>query len=285
VTDDIRALTTRLADEPGSLAFLELAETLRRRGQLDAALKIARGGLGRYPGLADAHDLLARILCDRGELPAAFEAWADTLRVDPLHPAALKGIAFLYFRAGEFSSARDYLERALDADPDDLAIPSALARIAAMADMSRAPVAPDGGAVDGATYETAPKPVESAELVASPVSAQSANPVQRGVLLVDGSGMRLRGTLTDTAARDVSDAVAAQLAGVSKEAARTTRLLELGMWENIAVESPDGHLVLVAPTAETVLLASASVEVPMARLNLLAEREARDARAWLEQER
>jgi len=64
VTDDIRALTTRLADEPGSLAFLELAEALRRRGQIEAAHKVARGGLARYPGLADAHDLMARVLSD-----------------------------------------------------------------------------------------------------------------------------------------------------------------------------------------------------------------------------
>ena len=37
MTDDIRALTARLAEEPTSLVFLELGEALRRRGQLDAA--------------------------------------------------------------------------------------------------------------------------------------------------------------------------------------------------------------------------------------------------------
>jgi hypothetical protein len=62
VSDDIKTLTARLADEPASLAFLELGEALRRRGQLDAAYKVARGGLSRYPALADAHDLLGRIL-------------------------------------------------------------------------------------------------------------------------------------------------------------------------------------------------------------------------------
>ena len=53
------------------------------------------------------------------------------------------------------------------------------------------------------------------------------------------------------------DRVAAELAGVSKEAARTTRLLGLGGWHAIAVESPDGHLFLAPPTADTVLLAVA----------------------------
>ena len=47
MTDDIRTLTTRLTEEPGSLAFLDLAEALRRRGQFEAAYKVARGGLVR----------------------------------------------------------------------------------------------------------------------------------------------------------------------------------------------------------------------------------------------
>ena len=77
MTDDIRTLTARLAEEPASLAFLELGEALRRRGQLEAAYKVARGGLTRYPGLADAHDLMARILSDQGDLAGAFDAWVD----------------------------------------------------------------------------------------------------------------------------------------------------------------------------------------------------------------
>ena len=32
MSDDIRTLTARVAEEPTSLAFLELAEALRRRG-------------------------------------------------------------------------------------------------------------------------------------------------------------------------------------------------------------------------------------------------------------
>ena len=109
VSDEIRALTARLADEPTSLAFLELGEALRRRGQYDAAAKVARGGLSRYPGLADAHDLLARILSDQGDLAGAFDAWADALRLDPMRSSALKGLAFLYFRAGDGTAALEHL--------------------------------------------------------------------------------------------------------------------------------------------------------------------------------
>ena len=83
MTDDIRSLTAAAGREPGSLAFLELAEALRRRGQLEAAFKVARGGLARYPGLADAHDLLARMLSDQGDLAGAFDAWADGAAARP----------------------------------------------------------------------------------------------------------------------------------------------------------------------------------------------------------
>ena len=72
------------------------------------------------------------------------------------------------------------------------------------------------------------------------------------------------------------------LAGVSREAARATRLLGLGSWHAIAIECPDGHLVLAQPTADTVLLASRSPSIPIGRVGLLAERAARAARTWLE---
>jgi predicted regulator of Ras-like GTPase activity (Roadblock/LC7/MglB family) len=81
----------------------------------------------------------------------------------------------------------------------------------------------------------------------------------------------------------VSDRVAAELAGVSKEASRTSRLLGLGTWQAIAVESPEGNLYLVPPTADTLLLTVRDTSLPLARLGLVAERAARDARQWLAQ--
>jgi tetratricopeptide (TPR) repeat protein len=277
MTEDIRALTARLAEEPGSLAFLELGETLRRRGQLDAALKVARGGVSRYPKLVDAHDLIARILCDRDDLHAAFEAWAEALRIDPLHPSALKGIAFLYFRAGDVTAARQFLERAIEADPDDPAISVALSRLDGPApSASRGTAAPT--APPATTTSTPPEP-------SSAPADRAAADDYANVVLADGQGMRLRGTLLGEGGRDWSDAVAAELAGVAKEASRTARFLELGGWESIAIESPDGHLVIRAPTAETAVLVARGNDVPMAQLHLIAERAAGEARGWLERGR
>jgi len=102
-------------------------------------------------------------------------------------------------------------------------------------------------------------------------------------MLVDANGLRLSGTVRSPADEDVGDRVAAELAGVSKEAARTSRLLGLGIWQAIAVEAPDWNLFLVAPTPDTLLLTVGESSLPMARLALVADRAAREAREWLEQ--
>ena len=109
-------------------------------------------------------------------------------------------------------------------------------------------------------------------------------PGQEGLLLVDANGLRLGGHLADEPSDPAGDRVAAQLAGVSREAARATRLLGLGAWHTISVESPDGHVVLTPASADTVVVAAREPSLPMGRVALLAERAARSARGWLEEQ-
>jgi tetratricopeptide (TPR) repeat protein len=131
MADDIRAMTAEMAGDPASLVFLDLAEALRRRGQLDAAQTVTRNGLARYPELASAHDLAARIFVDRGDLDRAFESWVTALKHDPALLAAHKGLGFLYFRAGDPVSAERHLAYVAEADPGDAGIGAALERVRA----------------------------------------------------------------------------------------------------------------------------------------------------------
>ena len=275
MSDDIRTLTDRLAAEPSSLAFLELGEALRRRGQLEAAYKVARGGAGRYPGLADAHDLMARILSDQADLAGAFDSWASALQLDPMRVSALKGIAFLYFRAGDAVAALDHLQRAAEVEPDDPSIVQAIERVRREV-TAAGPPAPAGP--PPATELPAPSP----PALPAGTAFDGIDGGEQGQLLVDSNGLRLAGTLAPVEGADASDRVAAQLAGASREAARATRLLGLGGWHSIALECPDGHIVLSSPTADTVLLTMRDQSLPMARVGLLAERASRAARSWLE---
>lgn len=270
--DAVRRMTAELAGNPRSLVFLELAEALRRLGQLGAAAKVARTGILRYPELADAHDLLARILADEDDRAGAEASWRRVLDLAPGHVGASKGMAFLAFRAGDTGLARAFLEKALATNPEDPGVTAALERLAAgeMEDeVAAAPLSPHSPPSPPAGDEGDRPEVDfDAEL--------------SGALLFDTQGQRLAGRLDNSGGEDAGDAVAAHLAGVSREAARAARVLDLGAWQSVAAESADAHVLLVPPTADTVLLVSRAPEVPVARLALLADQGARAARRWLE---
>ena len=299
MNDDVRALTAALAADPGSLVFLELGEVLRRRGQSAAALKVALAGAARYPALADARDLCARIHSDLGDGESAFDAWMEALQLDPTHLGAHKGLAFLYYRAGDFGRARRHLEIAVTRS-DEAGLHAAIARVREAAATEAAqggpatPEAPDpGGAPVGNPAHPADQPESGIPFSMDEDEPGSALPpeselfagfegAREGLLLLDQNGLRLGGGLRDRDGVDVADAVSAHLAGVSRESGRAARLLELGAWQSLAVECGDGNLHLSAPSADTVLLTVRDASVPAGRLAILADRAGQAARRWLE---
>ena len=287
-SEDIRVLTAQLAADPSSLVFLPLGEALRRRGQLEAAQKVAIAGLTRYPDLADAHDLLARVLGDRGDLERAFDEWDIALQLDPGHAGSHKGIGFLYFVAGELPQALAHLEAARAANPDEEGLDAAIARVRETLAAAAHPAGPASAArteaaVERPAIEGAPAAVESAPgATPMPSVFEGLEGADDGLLLLDAKGLRLAGGLRDPSGTQVGDAVAAHLAGVFKDASRAVRLLGLGAWKSVASESPDANFYLAAPTPETLLLLSRDPGVPIGRLARLADRAAEAARAWLE---
>ena len=281
MADDVKALSAQLAQDPNSLVFLRLGEMLRLKGLLDAAHRVALNGLERHPHSADAHDLYARILADKGDFERAFDEWDMALRIAPTHLGALKGLAFLYFKVGDVAQAAAHLDLAQRAAPGDPSVEQALAMVRGgeAADAARgvgvasAPASPTAGAPPAAAA-----PMEDARVFAGLEGAEE------GLLLLDSSGRVLGGTLGDPAGQDVSDAVAAYLAGVSQEAGRTAKLLGLGSWTGLAAEAGAGHVHLAQPTGDALLLVVRDRAVPMGRLAILAERAAQAARRWLEQQ-
>jgi predicted regulator of Ras-like GTPase activity (Roadblock/LC7/MglB family)/predicted Zn-dependent protease len=273
MADDVRALSAQLAQEPQSLVFLRLGELLRQKRQFDAARRVALLGLERHPHLADAHDLLARILADQHDYEHAFDEWDMTLRIAPEHTGALKGLAFLYFKVGDLAQAEAHLQMAKRIAPEDASIDQAIA-------MARggleAPAAERRSDPTPALAATAP--LEESRVFAGLEGAQE------GLLLVDTAGLVLGGALRSPAGEDVTDAVAAYLAGVSQEAARTAKLLGLGAWRGLSAEGRRGHVHLAPPTAESLLLVVRDRGVPLGRLAILAQRAVQAARRWLERQ-
>jgi len=276
MADEIKRLSSQLAQDPDSLVFLRLGELLRLKGQFEAAHRVALTGLERHPHLADAHDLYARILADKRDYERAFDEWDMTLRIAADHVGALKGLAFLYFKVGDVGQAVAHLEAARQHAPDDPGVAQALA------------LAQGGGpgaarAAAAAADELAPAVAAAAPLEESRVFA-GLEGAQEGLLLLDAKGQVLGGALKDPHGRDVTDAVAAYLAGVSHEAARTAKLLGLGRWTGVAAEGQLGHVHLTPPAGDALLLVVRDRAVPMGRLAIIAQRAAGAARRWLEQQ-
>ena len=314
MAEDVKALSAELARDPESLVFLRLGELLRRKGQFAAAQRVALHGLQRHPHLADAHDLYARILADHHDDEHAFDEWDMALRIAPTHIGALKGLAFLYFKIGDVAQAEAHLAAALEAAPDDSSIQQAIAVVrgrggAGAATAFTGTVAPAAAtpAPGAAAEERAaasdppapPPPLPSAP--ATPAAAhvpvaEAAPPMDdervfaglegagEGLLLLDAAGLVLGGGLRDPEGRDVTDAVAAYLAGVSQEAARTAKLLGLGAWTGLSAEGRLGHLHLTPPATDRLLLVVRDRSMPMGRLAVVAQRAAQAARRWLERQ-
>jgi tetratricopeptide (TPR) repeat protein len=285
MADDIRALSAQLAQDPQSLVFLRLGEALRRKGQLDAALRVAVNGLERHPHLADAHDLYARILTDKRDYERAFDEWDMAVRIAPHHTGALKGLAFLYFKVGDLAQAEAHLEQARKVEPDDPSIDQAIAMMrkgASPPEPTAATAESSTAASHTAASSSAPAP-SAGGLDETRVFAglEGAN---EGLLLIDGAGRVLGGALKDKTGADVTDAVAAYLAGVSQEAARTAKLLGLGAWMGLSAEGQHGNVHLAHPTPEALLLVVRERGMPLGRLAILAQRATAMARRWLEKQ-
>lgn len=272
MADDIRVWSDELARDPSSLVFLPLAETLRRQGQLDTARKVAMRGVQRHPHNADAHDLMARIFADAGDLAAARTEWERVLQLVPGHVGASKGIAFILFQQGQLREAEQILMQAhaRGADPD----------IAAAINTVRQSGAMSAIAMD--TMEMAVLPADPRQLF------EGVLPADQGAILLDKDGVVLAGSYRAADGHDAADDVGATLSGLSGEALRATKHLSVGAWKSILFET-EAAIVSIAPApaggslAEGgVLVLAAPPATPLGQITRHLDKCAARASAWLQ---
>jgi predicted regulator of Ras-like GTPase activity (Roadblock/LC7/MglB family) len=301
MADEIRRLSDELARDPSSLAFLPLADALRRAGQLDVALRVALRGLDRHPYVADAHDVLARIHADRGDLERASDEWEMALRLDPSHGPARLGLGFVDFRRGNLEAAEQRLAAATTADDADVA--AALAHVrsarsargsagsgAATAVAPMAPPTPPVSTPDAVESRTPPTPAAPVSVVEIPAPnpskarhlfATALDGADQSALLVDADGLVLAGSYIDADGADVAEIVAAELAGVSGEAERAMRHLGLGAWTSMLVEADRSVVAMTPAPVGSLLVVATSRETPVGLVRLLLDRALTRARDWL----
>ncbi len=262
MTDDIRRWSDELARDPGSLVFLRLGEELRRQGQPDVAMKIALRGLERHPNHVDAHDLLARIAIDLSDLSRATQEWGKVLQLDPSHLGALKGLGFVSYQHGRFEEAERYLQQAAALGAGD-SVAVALRTVRRSGEIS-------SSAVDAQTQ------TDARWLFADLLTDE-----EQTAILVDENGYVLGGIYLDAEGRDLAQEIGAQLSGISDEAVRATRHLDIGVWRSMTFET-DVASIAMAPTAySSIVVVAVSRATPLGLLRRLLDRCGARAAEWL----
>jgi tetratricopeptide (TPR) repeat protein len=241
----VRRLQDEVARDPGSPAFVSLAELYRSQGRLDVARRVCLRGLERHPSHVEAHYLLGRIYRDSEEPEKAYDEWDIALRLDPHNTAARRAIAFLCLERGELEQAERHLRQALENDPDDPRIRRAIGFI----ESGGRRAAPNGAYFDAV-----------ADLLEPPITAFSRESRVRLVLVIDRSG---RVITQQGVTRGFDLAAFASLAAAVHAASREiARMLDQPGFSQLyqgkgehqlfvgSIQSPMGELLLVSVFGE-----------------------------------
>jgi predicted regulator of Ras-like GTPase activity (Roadblock/LC7/MglB family) len=105
---------------------------------------------------------------------------------------------------------------------------------------------------------------------------------EQTALLLDASGVPLAGSYIDDNGRDISAEIGTALSGVGREVSRSMRLLSLGAWMAVVVETDAATIALApAPRDALVLLASSST-VPLGLVRRVLARSVALAINWMQ---
>ncbi|MDQ6887092.1 MAG: tetratricopeptide repeat protein [Gemmatimonadota bacterium] len=288
MSDQITRLSDELARDPASLVFLALAEQLRQNRELEVARKVALRGLDRHPHLASAHELLARIYADLGELDRAFDEWDMARQLAPALPGPRKGMGFVRFRQGRLDEAQRLLEDAIAVDPGDESAARALAAVRhqrhrngngdANGSANGSGNGIDSGNGAGATTpELSLSVAEAARRLFAPILGDG----ERTALLVDGAGLVVAGAYLTEDGHDVAAEIGAELSGVPEEAQRAVGHLGLGSWRCVVFETEVAAVAMAPVNGKHLLMLAAQRSEPLGYLRRMLERCADRADRWL----
>jgi tetratricopeptide (TPR) repeat protein len=115
----IRRQEERLARDPASLAFAQLADLYRKAGRTRDAIALCRNGLTRYPHYTTARLILAKALVADGQLAPAQVELEAILEMSPNDVQCHRLAAEIQRRLGHIDEAVRHLEAAVALDPSD----------------------------------------------------------------------------------------------------------------------------------------------------------------------
>jgi hypothetical protein len=113
----IEELRRRIEKDPNSRVFAQLAEELRKEGDLEEAVRISREGLQKHPFYPSARMTLGRALLDSGDLEAAKTEFETVLQAAPDNLLARRFLEESRARGAEPEAAAEQEETAAALSP------------------------------------------------------------------------------------------------------------------------------------------------------------------------
>lgn len=126
--DDLRK---RLEREPGSRLFAQLAEELRKAGDLGEAISICKAGLEKQPAFWSARMTLGRALQDTGDVAGAIPEFEAVLKAAPDNILASRLLAESLEAKGDLAGAVARYKTTLALAPGDAQVQTRLAQVEA----------------------------------------------------------------------------------------------------------------------------------------------------------
>jgi tetratricopeptide (TPR) repeat protein len=167
-------LRRRLERDPGSRLFAQLAEELRKNGDLAEAIRVARAGLAVHTAYPSARLTLGRALLESGDPSGARSELETALREAPDNILASRFLAQAREALGDLKGALDQYRKTLQMAPGDRQLESAVAALEGRGGVPGAPSpAPPAPPVLHTPPRTAPPP--------PPPPAPPPPPLPRGV--------------------------------------------------------------------------------------------------------
>jgi len=113
----------RILDEnPNSQIFAALAESFRKKGEIDKAFRICHNGLKIHPSYAPAHVVMAKINLDRGLYDWAEVEAKKAIEIEGSNRTNDLLMAEIHIYKGEFKKAIRLLSKLNETEPDNLQI-------------------------------------------------------------------------------------------------------------------------------------------------------------------
>ncbi len=188
----IEELEKRLAADPNSRMFVQLAEEYRKQGFLENAIEICEQGLTKHPQYPSARVALGRALLEAETFDRASEEFEAVLAQVPDNILANKFLGETYHRLGRYDEAIQKYQIAQTLAPEDTELEAQIEAVKAEQAGGGAPApavpepADETAAADPSEYTSQPSPVPSAvaapgtdaPLEPAPASSPSAAPAE-----------------------------------------------------------------------------------------------------------